>query len=96
MPASTWTPSHLRFFSLDEGKGPEKEQYEEKIRRLRLKRVAFRTMWLSAEDYPLLLGRLCIFNLFIISLRISPLQTRNKMLWRFLFLFTVLYFSIAY
>ncbi|PSR84628.1 UDP-glycosyltransferase [Actinidia chinensis var. chinensis] len=38
------------------GKGPEKEKYEEKIRKLRLKRVAFRTMWLSAEDYPLLLG----------------------------------------
>ncbi|CAN1342396.1 UDP-glycosyltransferase TURAN [Linum perenne] len=38
------------------GKGPEKEKYEEKIKRLRLKRVAFRTMWLSAEDYPLLLG----------------------------------------
>ncbi|KAF3432619.1 hypothetical protein FNV43_RR27359 [Rhamnella rubrinervis] len=38
------------------GKGPEKEKYEEKIRRLHLIRVAFRTMWLSAEDYPLLLG----------------------------------------
>ncbi|BFG28870.1 hypothetical protein CerSpe_151450 [Prunus speciosa] len=38
------------------GKGPEKEKYEEKISRLHLKRVAFRTMWLSAEDYPLLLG----------------------------------------
>ncbi|GAB4833757.1 hypothetical protein Ancab_032007 [Ancistrocladus abbreviatus] len=38
------------------GKGPEKEKYEEKIRKLRLKRVAFRTMWLSAEDYPLLVG----------------------------------------
>ncbi|KAJ9159770.1 hypothetical protein P3X46_025247 [Hevea brasiliensis] len=38
------------------GKGPEKETYEEKIRKLHLKRVAFRTMWLSAEDYPLLLG----------------------------------------
>ncbi|GAV64112.1 Glyco_trans_1_4 domain-containing protein, partial [Cephalotus follicularis] len=38
------------------GKGPEKEKYEEKIRKLHLKRVAFRTMWLSAEDYPLLLG----------------------------------------
>ncbi|OWM85656.1 UDP-glycosyltransferase TURAN isoform X1 [Punica granatum] len=38
------------------GKGPEKEKYEEKIRALDLKRVAFRTMWLSAEDYPLLLG----------------------------------------
>ncbi|KAK6915834.1 hypothetical protein RJ641_018695 [Dillenia turbinata] len=38
------------------GKGPEKEKYEEKIKRLNLKRVAFRTMWLSAEDYPRLLG----------------------------------------
>eukprot|EP00252_Welwitschia_mirabilis_P009532 TRINITY_DN22174_c0_g1_i1.p1 TRINITY_DN22174_c0_g1~~TRINITY_DN22174_c0_g1_i1.p1 ORF type:complete len:484 (+),score=97.08 TRINITY_DN22174_c0_g1_i1:435-1886(+) len=38
------------------GKGPEKKKYEEKIRRLHLKRVAFRTMWLSASDYPLLLG----------------------------------------
>ncbi|KAL6999761.1 chitobiosyldiphosphodolichol beta-mannosyltransferase [Sarracenia purpurea var. burkii] len=38
------------------GKGPEKEKYEEKIKKLHLKRVAFRTMWLSAEDYPLLLG----------------------------------------
>ncbi|KAL8481466.1 hypothetical protein ACS0TY_027830 [Phlomoides rotata] len=37
------------------GKGPEKEKYEQKIRKLRLRRVAFRTMWLSAEDYPLLL-----------------------------------------
>lgn len=40
-----------------EGKGPEKEKYEQKIRKLSLKRVAFRTMWLSAEDYPLLLGK---------------------------------------
>lgn len=38
------------------GKGPNKEKYEEKIRQLKLNRVAFRTMWLSAEDYPLLLG----------------------------------------
>eukprot|EP00268_Persea_americana_P037568 TRINITY_DN37229_c0_g1_i1.p1 TRINITY_DN37229_c0_g1~~TRINITY_DN37229_c0_g1_i1.p1 ORF type:complete len:483 (+),score=97.89 TRINITY_DN37229_c0_g1_i1:134-1582(+) len=38
------------------GKGPEREKYEEKIKKLNLKRVAFRTMWLSAEDYPLLLG----------------------------------------
>lgn len=40
----------------DKGKGPEKEKYEAKIKRLKLKRVAFRTMWLSADDYPLLLG----------------------------------------
>ncbi|XP_058069792.1 UDP-glycosyltransferase TURAN isoform X2 [Magnolia sinica] len=38
------------------GKGPEREKYEEQIKKLHLKRVAFRTMWLSAEDYPLLLG----------------------------------------
>ncbi|XP_057247643.1 UDP-glycosyltransferase TURAN isoform X3 [Beta vulgaris subsp. vulgaris] len=38
------------------GKGPEKEKYEQKIKNLHLKRVAFRTMWLSAEDYPSLLG----------------------------------------
>lgn len=48
--------SDLEFIFFHEGKGPEKEKYEEKIRRLHLKRVAFRTMWLSAEDYPLLLG----------------------------------------
>lgn len=50
-----------------EGKGPEKEKYEEKIRRLHLKRVAFRTMWLSAEDYPLLLGRFFILCFFFSS-----------------------------
>ncbi|KAI3900689.1 hypothetical protein MKW98_009299 [Papaver atlanticum] len=37
--------------------GPEKEKkHEEQIKRLPLKRVAFRTMSLAAEDYPLLLG----------------------------------------
>ncbi|XP_078436674.1 UDP-Glycosyltransferase superfamily protein [Wolffia australiana] len=38
------------------GKGPERERYEGKIRMLKLRRVAFRTLWLPAEDYPLLLG----------------------------------------
>ncbi|KAL8491041.1 hypothetical protein ACS0TY_022891 [Phlomoides rotata] len=38
------------------GKGPKKEKYEQKTRELRLRCVAFRTMWLSAEDYLLLLG----------------------------------------
>ncbi|WOL06767.1 UDP-glycosyltransferase TURAN [Canna indica] len=38
------------------GKGPERRKYEEQIKKLKLRRVAFRTMWLSAEDYPLLLG----------------------------------------
>ncbi|XP_020241768.1 UDP-glycosyltransferase TURAN isoform X2 [Asparagus officinalis] len=37
------------------GKGPERSKYEEQIKKLKLRRVAFRTMWLSAEDYPLLL-----------------------------------------
>ncbi|KAL6554328.1 hypothetical protein OROMI_020001 [Orobanche minor] len=48
--------SYPRLLFIITGKGPEKKKYEEKIKRLRLKRVAFRTMWLSAEDYPLLLG----------------------------------------
>lgn len=58
------TSSDLGSISLHEGKGPEKEKYEEKIRRLHLKRVAFRTMWLSAEDYPLLLGMFFILGFF--------------------------------
>lgn len=49
---------HKLFFTLVsfEGKGPEKEKYEQKMAKLNLKRVAFRTMWLEPEDYPLLLG----------------------------------------
>ena len=38
------------------GKGPQKAMYEQKMRELRLKHVAFRTLWLEAADYPLLLG----------------------------------------
>ncbi|KAM0834919.1 hypothetical protein ACQ4PT_063283 [Festuca glaucescens] len=38
------------------GKGPDRKKYEERIKRLNLRRVAFRTMWLASEDYPLLLG----------------------------------------
>ncbi|KAL0918161.1 hypothetical protein M5K25_010154 [Dendrobium thyrsiflorum] len=38
------------------GKGPDKKKYEEKMKKLKLRRVAFRTMWLPAEEYPLLLG----------------------------------------
>lgn len=54
--------SWWRIYAILTGKGPEKEKYEKKIRALNLKRVAFRTIWLSAEDYPLLLG---IFFIFI-------------------------------
>lgn len=50
------------FCAIITGKGPEKEEYEKKIRALNLKRVAFRTMWLSAEDYPLLLGTCLIYS----------------------------------
>ncbi|OEL16427.1 UDP-glycosyltransferase TURAN, partial [Dichanthelium oligosanthes] len=38
------------------GKGPDRKKYEDQIKRLNLRRVAFRTMWLASEDYPLLLG----------------------------------------
>ena len=38
------------------GKGPQKAMYHQKIRELRLKDVAFRTLWLEAADDPLLLG----------------------------------------
>ncbi|KAL0029779.1 hypothetical protein WJX79_009975 [Trebouxia sp. C0005] len=38
------------------GKGPQKAMYEEKMQQLRLHHVAFRTLWLEASDYPLLLG----------------------------------------
>ncbi|KAH9312732.1 hypothetical protein KI387_027767, partial [Taxus chinensis] len=48
--------SFPRLLFIITGKGPEREKYEEKIRKLHLKRVAFRTMWLSAADYPILLG----------------------------------------
>jgi hypothetical protein len=49
----------LIFINFDtEGKGPDRKKYEERIKRLNLRRVAFRTMWLASEDYPLLLGKL--------------------------------------
>lgn len=38
------------------GKGPQRAQYERRLRALDLRSVAFRTAWLSAEDYPRLLG----------------------------------------
>ena len=38
------------------GKGPQKAFYEEKMQQLGLQHVAFRTLWLEACDYPLLLG----------------------------------------
>lgn len=38
------------------GKGPQRAKYKELMRRLDLLRVAFRTAWLEAADYSLLLG----------------------------------------
>jgi len=54
------------------GKGPEREKYEQKIQRLKLRRVAFRTMWLSAEDYPLLLGCFLAFFPFPVRRKLTP------------------------
>ncbi|KAK9864044.1 hypothetical protein WJX84_003238 [Apatococcus fuscideae] len=38
------------------GKGPQKEMYKERMRKLDLRHVAFRTAWLEPGDYPCLLG----------------------------------------
>jgi hypothetical protein len=38
------------------GKGPQKEMYQKKISQLQWKKVEFCLPWLTAEDYPLLLG----------------------------------------
>lgn len=84
------TSSDLGSISFHEGKGPEKEKYEDKIRRLHLKRVAFRTMWLSAEDYPRLLGRV-FYRLFFIlfslpvsySMSTCLLHLQDRQTWGF-------------
>jgi beta-1,4-mannosyltransferase len=38
------------------GKGPLREEFERRIKNLNLGKVHLRTLWLSPEDYPLLLG----------------------------------------
>jgi beta-1,4-mannosyltransferase len=38
------------------GQGPLRDHYQEKVSRLRLKKVHLRTLWLAPEDYPLMLG----------------------------------------
>ena len=38
------------------GKGPQKEMYKAKINQLKLTNISIITMWLEAEDYPILLG----------------------------------------
>lgn len=39
------------------GKGPLKEHYLSLIAKKKFERVTIKTMWLSTEDYPLLLGK---------------------------------------
>lgn len=48
--------SFPRLCILITGKGPLREYYEEQIRRLTVRAISLHTLWLSAEDYPLLLG----------------------------------------
>jgi beta-1,4-mannosyltransferase len=38
------------------GQGPLRQYYEDQMARLRLCQIHLRTLWLAAEDYPLLLG----------------------------------------
>lgn len=38
------------------GRGPQREMYLSRIRQLQLSKVAFCSMWLEPEDYPLMLG----------------------------------------
>jgi beta-1,4-mannosyltransferase len=38
------------------GRGPQREMYLSRIRQLHLSKVAFCSMWLEPEDYPLILG----------------------------------------
>ena len=45
-----------RLLILVTGKGPQREHYQRQMAGLRLQHVAFRTLWLEAQDYPLLLG----------------------------------------
>lgn len=56
------------------GKGPLKAQFEERVAKLRLRRVAFRTLWLSSEDYPRLLGE--FFLATIVSFSRGPFSKK--------------------
>ncbi|GAB4824035.1 hypothetical protein N2152v2_011081 [Parachlorella kessleri] len=45
-----------RLLFLVTGRGPQRQQYEARMRALDLRHVAFRTLWLEPGDYPRLLG----------------------------------------
>ena len=49
-------PELPRVLVLVTGKGPQQKAYRARMRGMDLRRVAFRTLWLEAADYPLLLG----------------------------------------
>jgi beta-1,4-mannosyltransferase len=45
--------SYPRLLFVITGKGPMREMYRKKMSQMEFKKVAFRLMWLSAEDYPM-------------------------------------------
>ena len=53
---STGLSANWCFRGLHAGKGPLKEYYQRIIKAKKFSNVQICTMWLSAEDYPLLLG----------------------------------------
>jgi beta-1,4-mannosyltransferase len=50
------TSSHPRLLIFVTGRGPQRAEFEFRMRQLDLRYVAFRTAWLEPGDYPLLLG----------------------------------------
>jgi len=50
------TSSHPRLLIFVTGRGPQRAEFELRMRQLDLRYVAFRTAWLEPGDYPLLLG----------------------------------------
>ena len=49
--------SQVKILTIITGKGPLKEFYLSEIAKLSLEYVSIKTAWLTAEDYPLLLGK---------------------------------------
>jgi len=55
-----WTLDMASILMIITGKGPRKEFYESKIKKLTMKHVTIHMMWLKIEDYPRLLGMIII------------------------------------
>ncbi|CAD7697101.1 unnamed protein product [Ostreobium quekettii] len=49
-------PGHPPLVILVTGKGPLREAYRAKMQKMEFRNVAFRTVWLEPDDYPILLG----------------------------------------